>query len=87
MADLAGTSTPIAADEHWYYCVRCARAWSTATWRDLKWACPSSSGQSWPEYHPHIGWSYVSEALGVSEPMEGASYVLALNGIAAARHL
>ncbi len=76
---------PIALDEHWYYCVRCSRAWSTATWRGLDWACPSSAGQSWPEYHPHIGWSYVSDALGVEQPTEGASYVLGLPGIINAR--
>lgn len=85
MAEVASATTAASLYERWYYCVRCARAWSTGTWRGGNWACPSSAGQSWPEYHPHIGWSYVEAALGVPEPVEGGSYVLALSAISAAR--
>lgn len=71
--------------EDWYYCVRCARAWSAAAWQAMHGACPSSAGSRWPEFHPYIGWSYVAPALGVTEPVEGGQYLLDPEAIAGIR--
>lgn len=57
--------------DHWYYCVTCQRVWHAATWRLLGWACPSGAHESWPEFHPHIGWSHVRHRAGGVSPGEG----------------
>ncbi len=64
-------------DERWYYCLSCRRIWQAATWQLLNWACPSSLDESWPEFHPHIGWSYIRNRAGGVTPAEGRHLVLA----------
>ena len=63
------------ADERYFFCLPCSRAWGRAAWQEAGWACPSSHlHHSWSEFHPHIGWSHVSGAIGIEVPIEGRRY-------------
>ncbi len=63
--------------ERWYYCLTCERLWHAATWRLVNWACPSTVHYSWPEFHPHIGWSHIRDRASGLIPTEGGRLVLA----------